>query len=197
MSDQAEYFRDETGALFIKGTKRADGTWRKPRRVKEGYVPQEEVPLYESKGKQWANSKPDYPIGLAPDDVAKLRKTREDAKVASNSIPGLPTSGGQGKTSKRSAKKKKNSKNEETIEQSPVKTNTANNKCDEDIDNLSQQEIKNKLRNLRKKLKDIEKLEDRVNSGDIQDPDADQLKKLSSKDNVLSLIETFNELQIE
>jgi len=194
MSDQAEYFRDETGALFIKGTKRADGTWRKPRRVKEGYVPQEEVPLYESKGKQWANSKPDYPIGLAPDDVAKLRKTREDAKVASNSIPGLSTSGGQGK-SKKSAKKKKNTAPEEV---SPVKPVTANNKCDDtDIENLSQQEIKNKLRNLRKKLKDIEKLEDRVKSGDIEEPDSDQLKKLSSKDNVLALIGTFTELQIE
>jgi len=195
MSEQAEYFRDETGALFIKGTKRADGTWRKPRRVKEGYVPQEEVPLYESKGKQWANSKPDYPIGLAPDDVAKLRKTREDAKVASNSIPGLPSSGGQGK-SKKSGKKKKNATQEEA---SPVKVKPvpANNKCDDDIDNLSQQEIKSKLRNLRKKLKDIEKLEDRVKSGDIDEPDSDQLKKLDSKDNVEALIESLQQLQVE
>ena len=50
---------------------------------------------YESKGKAWAKSRPDHPIGLAPDDVAKLKEMREnDSKE--NSIPGLPQNAKQG-----------------------------------------------------------------------------------------------------
>lgn len=40
----------DTGERVIPGTRRPDGTVRKERRIREGYTPQDEQPVYVSRG---------------------------------------------------------------------------------------------------------------------------------------------------
>ncbi|CAJ0568046.1 unnamed protein product, partial [Mesorhabditis spiculigera] len=58
--------RIKTGdGTFIASSQRADGSWRKPRKVKEGYIPQDEQPKYQAKGTEPA-VRGRAPVGITP-----------------------------------------------------------------------------------------------------------------------------------
>lgn len=83
--DEAKQLAAELGKTLKEGerilapTRRPDGTLRKPIKIRAGYVPQEEVAIYQSKGSLWKKemaSLQDVPPGYDPVTDATKSKTK-------------------------------------------------------------------------------------------------------------------------
>ncbi|XP_058830463.1 partner of Y14 and mago [Topomyia yanbarensis] len=235
------YATDSQGK-FIPATQRPDGTWRKPRRIRDGYVPQEEVPLYESKGKLFAQ-KPSLPPGLPPEMIHKAKEKREkeqrmrqqrEAEAArraqQNPIPGLlilhddnkahqqQQQHSQQRSRPANAKSKKKAlelpdvlleqkqKEEQKLSRQQHQQQEQKNKLQQQqLNDVSKavgelqlassnasdghSDLTKKLRKLRKKIREIEVIEDRLRSNDNPRPDKDQIEKAKRKPEILKEIE--------
>lgn len=176
------------------------------------YVPQEEVPLYESKGKQLEKNQPKYPVGLSEEYIREAQQRREMAQKKANDSSQATTN---------QKKKKKKSQNDvvkvvpadDLLQTSSyIGVEQVRNKNDEwttvttkgKTAAVPKEEIKpvpkpinkpkekkqpevttepaKRVRNLKKKLKEIEQIEEKRSKG--AKLEKDQLDKLSRKGDV-------------
>lgn len=182
-------------------------------------MPQEEVPLYESKGKQFAK-KPALPVGLCPLVAQAAKEKREklerQKQKSENKVPGLipmekvlnatagsssgtekksktsnePCQSGRSSGSNKGAKTKENNKSDmKQLCDGMANVNVATNSASPEDD------ISKQIKKLRKKIRAIETIEEKLKSGELKKPEQDQLDKVARKDCILKQIKQLEDRQ--
>lgn len=158
------YIEQADGSKVIPGSRRPDGTMRKAVRVKQGYVPSEEN-KYESLGtKMMAKANSGYPPGFAPPEET----------AAKPRVPGLPDDYVE-QTAKKAAKKKNKAAKKEEAPAAPAEPEPKKEAPKEAAAPAAEPE--KRLKNVKKKLAEIEALEAKPKAS----LSADQLKKVGTK----------------
>nr|CAB3267749.1 partner of Y14 and mago-like [Phallusia mammillata] len=187
--------RDDRGVAFIPATQRPDGTWRKAQRVKEGYVPDEDIKRYQTSAARIRSSAPACPGFTAPPPEKPKAVPGLGSSANSKQGPDLPLSKGAKKNLKRKEqrKKKRDEETEVIIQQQYTDLVTGDKSVEEISTKLRGSAIGSsgnqsegdttakKVKNLKKKLRQIDELQTKIDKGEIEKPDKTQVEKIARR----------------
>ncbi len=144
---------------------------------------------YENKFVKFFKSKPDLPPGMSPADAAPSNKQSVIPGCAASETPSLS------KTAKRNMKRKEKRKQHQTPDEDDAEVESARSAVESvslsenrakgpvaagpapDEPSAASEKVR-KIKNLMKKLRQIEELQQKLDSGEITEPSKDQLEKV-------------------
>jgi len=181
--------------------------------VKDGYVPQDEQPVYVSKGRQIVPERPQYPVGMSAADAKggfSVGYFDIGNYTPTTAIPGLnfvESSSGDGVVGTKSKSKKSKNKGQQQEGSTTLSTSSSSKQQGQSMTATStstsggneatsksqpQVDPVKRLRNLKKRLKEIDDLEKKIMAGDLKNPEKEQVwNEYQFKMNMLQLENTY------
>jgi len=154
---------------IIPASQRPDGTWRPERKVKKGYVPQDEVSKFETKGSKFReNQIPGFVPGMDPND---LPGKKEPAKSKT-----------QKRNEKKKAKKAEGGGEDDDEGVAEAAAAVAAVKVAEPAPAAGddpKEALNKKIRNLKKKVRQTDEIQAKVAAGEAPNPE--QQEKLAKR----------------
>ncbi|EOX97385.1 hypothetical protein QUC31_015727 [Theobroma cacao] len=199
------------GERILAPTRRPDGTLRKPIRIRAGYVPQEEVAIYQSKGALWKKEMasqvgpPGYDPAMDTKPKTKSAKRNErkkekrlqaalekgknleaeaDDEIKKEDVPEEDSDHGS-----ESVKSLTSQMTELAVSENPVPTSPPSNSVQASDADAPVQDLDKKIRALKKKIRLTEAQQQKTPQQDMKPEQLEKLAKLEGWRQELKLLE--------